>query len=249
MDETKTKASLSLGGRERGERGSLLHALLERLYPPRCLLCGAPGQAGLDLCAGCLADLPRARHACPNCAAPVPAEGVVCGRCLRRPPRFDAALAAFRYDEPLVGLVTGLKFHARLAHGRLLGALLAEAVRAADVPIPDCILPVPLHPQRLRERGFNQALEIARPLARAFDRPLILHEVRRSRPTRPQMALDARARRGNVRGAFAIRPGFAPASVALVDDVMTTGSTLDELARVFRRAGVGYISVWVAARA
>jgi ComF family protein len=119
----------------------------------------------------------------------------------------------------------------------------------ADVEPPEVLLPVPLHPARLRERGFNQALELARPLARRFDRPLLIDAVRRIRATPPQTGTDRGARRRNIRNAFALHRPLPWRHVAIVDDVMTTGSTVAELARLLRRNGVERVQVWVAARA
>lgn len=221
--------------------------IVQTLYPPICALCGAPGHDGLDLCVGCLGDLRPAPHACPRCAAPLPARlAVPCGACLRRPPAFDAARARLIYRPPAARLVTDLKFNARLAHARILGRLMAEIM--AGMPRPDVVLPVPLHEGRLRERGFNQALEIARPAARLFDIPLEPRLAARIRATAPQTDLDARARRRNLRGAFSITGAVAGLHIALVDDVMTTGTTLDELARALKRAGAETVTVYAAAR-
>ncbi|NIR60176.1 MAG: ComF family protein [Gammaproteobacteria bacterium] len=173
----------------------------------------------------------------------------LCGRCLRRPPPFERALAVFRYASPLDELVKALKFHGRLAHARLLGELLAAAAAGLPGPLPQGLIPVPLHRTRLAERGFNQALEIARPVARALDIPLAPGAARRLRPTAAQTGLEPRQRRANVRGAFAIARLPPVRHVAIVDDVMTTGHTAAELARALRRTGVRRVEVWCVARA
>lgn len=216
------------------------------LLPPVCLLCNAPGAAGRDLCAGCAADLPDPAPACPVCGDAVPVS-LICGECRRRPPPFVSTTAALRYAEPADRLVIDLKFRGRLPAARLLGALLHDVV--ADIELPEVLLPVPLHPARLRERGFNQALELTRPLARRLDRPLLIDAVRRIRATPPQTGIDRRARRRNIRNAFALTRSLPWRHVAIVDDVMTTGSTVAELARLLRRNGVDRVQVWVAARA
>lgn len=172
---------------------------------------------------------------------------LICGACRRRPPPFFATTAALRYAEPADRLILDLKFRGRLPAARLLGTLLAEAV--ADAEPPEALLPVPLHPARLRERGFNQALELARPLARRLDRPLPIDAVRRIRATPPQTGVDRHGRRRNIRNAFALRRPLPWRHVAIVDDVMTTGSTVAELAGLLRRNGVERVQVWVAARA
>lgn len=209
--------------------------LLEWIAPPHCLLCGDPGDGGLALCAGCRADLPRNHHPCVRCAEPLPGTGDdlpelrVCGRCLWRPPPYVAIHVPFRYAPPIDWLVRRLKFSGDLAAGRLLGDLLALETGAA-LAGADVVVPLPLHRRRLLERGFNQADELARPLARALGakrRPGVLERVR---ATPAQMDLPAQRRRGNVRGAFAAR-GALRGRVVLVDDVVTTASTMREAAR------------------
>ncbi|WJW75722.1 ComF family protein [Thiohalobacter sp. IOR34] len=225
-----------------------LEALQLRLWVPHCLLCGGPGSDGLDLCSGCRRELPRPAAACPRCATPLPAGtgDRPCGRCLQAPPAFDAARAALLYRPPVDSLITGLKFATRLAHARLLGELLAE--RLAAEPRPDCILPVPLHPARQRQRGFNQAIEIARFSARRLGLPLELDSCRRLRATLPQSGLSSGDRRRNLRGAFGLQRPPAGRHIAILDDVMTTGSTADALARVLKAAGAERVELWVCAR-
>lgn len=221
------------------------------LLPPVCLLCGAPGDGSRDLCAGCAAELPRNRHACARCAEPLPASaaGAVCGRCQRRPPHFDAALAPLRYAYPVDALVLQLKFGHRIAVARLLGELLADALDGRSGPLPELLIPIPLHPRRLRERGFNQAAEIARTLARRTGLALAEHTMRRARHTRAQSELPFAERAANVARAFVLHEQVRARHVALVDDVITTGHTADAAARTLRlQAGVERIEVWAPAR-
>ncbi len=218
------------------------------LYPPTCLLCDAAGAAGRDLCAGCYAELPWNRTACAVCGAPLPAAGV-CGPCLRKPPPFEATFALLRYQRPVDWLLQGFKFNRRLAPGRLCGELLATALAERDEPLPQLLIPVPLHPSRLRERGYNQALELARPLARHLAIPIDHSLVRRVRATATQSLLPGDERRRNVRGAFELVRPLPARHVAIIDDVVATGSTVGELARVLRRGGAERIEVWAVARA
>jgi len=219
------------------------------VYPPTCVLCDARGHDDLDLCAACADELPRLGLACARCALPVTSPDVtVCGACQKKPPAFDAATALFQYQPPVNHLILQLKFHGRLSHARLLGQLLARHLSASSGVPPECIVPVPLHSRRIRERGFNQALELARHVARRLHVPVDLKCARRIRHTDPQMELPAKARRGNIRGAFKIAAGFKARHVAILDDVVTTGATVDELARSLRRAGVERIEVWSIAR-
>lgn len=224
------------------------------IWPARCLLCGQPGHRGCDLCADCRARLPWNHSACGVCAIPLPpvvgagvADGQTCGRCLRRRPPQTACVAAFVYGFPLNRLLPRAKFHGDLAAARLLAGLMTEAT--AGAARPDAIVPLPLHPGRLRQRGYDQALELARPLAAAMGLPLLGTALYRQRDTAPQSQLDAQQRRRNLRNAFAIRPGAVlPEHVAVVDDVMTTGATLHAAALALRRAGVARVDGWMCAR-
>ena len=218
------------------------------LLPLRCLLCGAAGAHGVDLCADCAAELPRNRSCCARCALPLAVPAALCGACQRHAPPWDAAWAPFRYGWPLDRLEARFKFGRDLAAGRALATLWQR--ETMPLPRPDLLLPVPLHRTRLRQRGYNQALELAQPLARQLGIPLRRDALLRTRGTAAQTELDAVARRRNVRGAFALRAGIAlPAHVAILDDVMTTGATLAECARVLRQAGVQRVDAWALARA
>jgi ComF family protein len=219
-----------------------------RLSQPRCLVCREPGADGRELCAACAATLPWLRGACLRCASPLPHADSVCGHCLRHPPPLTEARAAFLYGAPVDRLLPRLKFHRDLAAGRLLAGCMAEAF--AGLPRPDALIAIPLHPGRLRRRGYDQALELARPLAHALGVPLLHGALLRKRDTAAQSRLDAPARKRNLRGAFVVPAGVQlPAHVALVDDVMTTGATLHAAATALRRAGAGRVDAWVCARA
>ena len=222
---------------------------LSRLgLPWRCQLCGAEGADGIDLCADCIADLPRNTICCARCALPLASSATLCGTCQRRPPPWDTAWAPFVYGWPLDRLEARFKFGGDLAHGRSLAKLWRDTRLPLDRP--ELILPVPLHRLRLRERGYNQALELVRPLARAMGVPLRHDVLLRNRASAPQTELDAGARRRNVHKAFALKPRTVlPAHVVIVDDVMTTGATLAECARAVKRAGVARVDVWALARA
>lgn len=222
-----------------------IRSIFRQAIPGNCLLCGA-GSARSPVCAGCLADLPwHSQPHCPQCATPTP-NGQVCGTCLKHPPAFDRTIAALAYTFPLDRLIPRLKYHSQLAIAPMLGDALAQAV--ADAPRPDCLIAMPLHGRRIRERGFNHAIEIARVIARQFALPLDTRSCQRIRDTPPQMGLKHDARRRNVRGAFACSGTVEGKHIALVDDVMTTGTSLDELAATLKRAGAREVTCWVAAR-
>jgi ComF family protein len=218
------------------------------LLPWRCLLCGGTGAEGIDLCAACIAELPRNTHCCERCALPLPISVPQCGRCQRKAPPWDAAWAPFRYAWPLDRLETRFKFGRDLAAGRALATLWRLEPRPSM--LPDMIIPVPLHLRRLRERGYNQASELGRSLASALGIPCRHDLLHRIRHTDAQTVLDAVERRRNLHAAFALRNTAAlPRHVAVVDDVFTTGATLAECARLLRRAGVTQVDVWALARA
>lgn len=177
-------------------------------YPPRCVLCGDPGHRGQDLCAAYFASLPWNRYPCPRCAAPLPsdADTDLCGSCIRVLPAWDEAHSPLAYGYPLDKLIKRLKFEGDLATGRLLGALLADYLAASSSDErPDFILPVPLQPSRLKERGFNQAIELTRPLRKRLKLPLRLDACGCARATEVQSKLDAAERKKNLKDAFTIQ--------------------------------------------
>jgi ComF family protein len=218
-----------------------------------CPLCGDNAAGSKELCPGCDDDLPWNHQPCPRCALPLPAgTGSLtrCAGCQRHPPAFDAAWSPLRYVEPVRWLHRRFKFHEKMACGRLLGELMAEAcVRREPGDLPQRIAVVPLHPARLRERGFNQALELARPLSRRLGIPLDAALFARIRATEAQSDLPALRRHANIRGAFACHDDLRDEHIAIFDDVMTTGHTANELAAVARRAGAARIEIWTVARA
>ena len=213
--------------------------------PQACALCAAPAGDAL-VCAGCARDLPRLPCACPVCALPS-ASGSACGACLNRAPPFAATVAPFAYAFPLDRLVQALKYRGQLALAAWLADALADAVAARGTARPDVLVAMPLAPSRQRDRGFNQAAEIARRVAHRIGMPLRTGLVRTGEGP-PQAALPWAQRIANLRNAFACDVSFAGRSVALVDDVMTTGATLRAAALALRRGGAARVEAWVVAR-
>lgn len=235
---------MSIAGRITKGVASRLRQASTWLLPRDCLLCAGPSGVA-QLCPGCAASLPRLpRERCPVCALPTPG-AAVCGACLVHPPHFDATHAVFRYEFPVDRLIQELKYGHRLAGADFLARELAALPLSHR---PDLILPVPLAPARLAGRGFNQAVELARPLARALGVPLDLRGVSRERDTASQAALPWTARTQNLRHAFACRIDLTGKTVLVVDDVMTSGATLNELARTLRAAGAARVENLIAAR-
>lgn len=224
------------------------------LAPPVCVLCGAAGAEGLDLCQPCRRELLPLGLACGRCARPLmDGARALCGQCQIRPPAFEYCQALYAYRTPVDHLLQRLKFGGRLELAHLLGQLMADWLAedlgvGLETPLPERLLPVPLHAERLHERGFNQALELARPVARRLGIPLDAASCRRVRSTAMQADLSRAARLKNVRGAFEVVQPVA-GHMAVIDDVMTTGSTAHELAQALLRAGAERVEVWVCARA
>lgn len=230
----------------------LFQRLVRVVYPPRCVLCGAPGFNDRDICEACYCSLPWIEAACVQCAIPLAdnsGDHPRCGQCLKKPPAFDRSLSLFSYDKDAIKLIHQLKFNEKLAYSRLLGSMLAEKIQNQCIEPPDCILPVPLYKKRLRQRGFNQSIELARYAAKNFNIPMDLRSVRRVRDTQTQTGLDKAHRRRNIHGAFAVTRALNVRHVAIIDDVVTTTSTVNELARRLKRAGVKRVDVWSIARA
>lgn len=242
------------------------HYLTNALAPPVCLLCGGegrdgrecdpPGAWGLDLCHHCEQACERIRVPCRRCGQPVANAAAECAACLVQPPPFDSTFCIHIYQDPVDRLVTQLKFQGQLACARVLGMLFAQALRASDRPLPQCLVPLPSHPVRHRERGFCHTTEIARHLARRLEDPqgrrlavrtdLLL----RIRATRAQSGLAAGDRARNLQDAFAVPAGrILPDTVALLDDVMTTGHTAAAASRALKAAGCRHVEVWCCARA
>ena len=226
------------------------------LLPPTCIVCRRDSGTHRDFCVACEATLPRLTGACQRCALPLPvnyAGSALCGTCLVLPPPYTRLLAPYRYYPPLPTLIAAFKYHYRLALGRELATSTALHLRwqYRESRLPDLLVPVPLHRARLRQRGFNQSLELARWLSGALQIPVRHDLVARTRHTPQQAGLSAAGRRRNLRGAFRMKREFhfAPDTVvAIVDDVVTTGTTVGELARVLLRAGATEVHVWAIAR-
>jgi ComF family protein len=226
-----------------------MRAVLNLLLPSTCALCG-DGCDGV-VCEGCERAYVVARARCVRCANPLPPADVICGACLANPPPFDATIAATDYAAPLDQLVLQLKFGARLALAPWFARVLRDAVLARPgLVLPELLCPVPLGPERLVERGFNQALEIARPLASALGVALHPRLLERTMDTPAQSGVTPLERACNVRGAFAVADPdlVAGRHVALVDDVMTSGHTLTELAATLKRFGAARVTNLVFAR-
>ena len=221
----------------------------------RCLLClGNAAGIAECICTPCLNDLPWLGSACRQCALPLPEENMLCGQCQQNPPAFSQVIAPFRYGFPLDSLIPAFKYQHKLTYGRLMARLMLQAIvhhyEERNQALPDRVIPLPLHRARQAQRGYNQALGLARPIARQLAVPLDRRNLIRQRATTAQQGLDAQQRRVNLQGAFICRDPAALEGrhIALVDDVVTTGTTVNEASRTLMAAGAASVSIWCIAR-
>lgn len=219
-----------------------------------CLICDECTESADCVCNACETELPWLMEQCGVCALPLPMEGLICGQCQKFPPAFKQVIAPWTYHFPVDTLISRFKHQARWPLGQMLARLLGQHLQHrfdnAELIRPDCLLPVPMAPKRLRERGFNQALMLARWLSNDLD---ITHDEQlllRPHETVAQQALDAKSRKHNLLSAFRLAPGAQVQGqhFALVDDVLTTGATAHSLARLLMGAGARQVDVYCLAR-
>ena len=226
------------------------HAALHALLPPRCVLCGSPATRSC-LCEACKSDLPWIASQCLQCGLPLNTiNDEICGQCIGNTPPFTRTLAALKYQFPADRLVQSFKFSRQLVAGRILSRIMCERAIRTGIDRPGAIIPIPLHRRRLVQRGFNQAYERGADISRQLNVPLLATALRRRRNTKAQSGLNRKQRRQNLSAAFYWAGATKPCRhVVLVDDVMTTGTTVTECTRVLKTAGAKRVDVWVAARA
>lgn len=221
------------------------------IFPPTCILCQNPSNQVHDLCRRCLNDLPFLPAGCPYCAHPLTSPDLCCGSCLKNPPPFDALYALFAYQAPITHLMMTLKFHNKLLYAQILGELMAKTIQNHwyhNRSLPHVIIPVPLHPKRLQERGYNQSLEIARPIAKLLQLPIDTQSCSRIKHTDAQARLELKHRKHNVKNAFFIQGHKRGMSIAVIDDITTTGHTLAAFCLALKKAGASRIDVWCCAK-
>ena len=222
-----------------------------RVLQHHCYLCGQASPSGSSLCHGCYQDLPRIGHVCQQCGLPISPDSQHqhCGQCLKTSPPFERTLSAYIYSEPLKQLISRMKFSGNLALAGLLGQLLCDELHDQIDSYPEAILPVPLHSKRIKQRGFNQSIELARPLAKQLGIPLLVDAVERRVDTPSQTGLSKKQRRANLKHAFEVAQELPYQHIAIVDDVITTGQTVTALATCLNNAGIKRVDCWSVARA
>ena len=205
------------------------------------------------LCPGCEKDLPKNDCHCIICSVPFVSshnqqDVLICGKCQKSPPHYTTSIIPHIYSSPLKQLITQFKFHHNLSYAPVLAHSFIESVKERKNILPECIIPVPLHSERLRERGFNQALELARIISKQLKIPLDYSLSQRNKATPFQSGLSAKQRKQNLKNAFSIKKSKTYKHVAIFDDVVTTGTTVNELAKQLKQNGVEIIEVWAIAR-
>ena len=227
------------------------------MLPSTCLFCGGICLFSIPICSPCLKGLPILAHSCEQCAEYLhPSllsnnKSRICGACLAYPPPFDHTFALFPYCFPIIEVITKLKFQHQLGYTKVLATLFIQRILQSwykNKSLPDLILPIPLHDKRLQHRGFNQAYEIAKPIAKAFMIPVDFTGVKRIKNTQAQSRLSSIDRQTNVANAFVAKRSYTGMTIAVIDDVMTTGYTITEFCRVIRQSGAKNIDVWCCAR-
>ena len=225
--------------------------IIHCFFPYHCIFCNDKTNRDLDLCIECEKSLPWLKNVCNYCAAPLDfTTQSACGACLKKPLPFYKLCILFSYTDIIKKLVTGLKFQQQLIYAHILGTLLAEKINSQyqSEKLPDIIIPIPLHKNRLYERGFNQAIELARPISKKLNIPIEYKRCKRVINTTAQSKLLANQRANNMKNAFVAHQDLAYQHIALLDDVMTTGHTLIEMSRALYDVGVKRIDVWCCAR-
>lgn len=231
----------------------LLKNIIQTFFPAHCLLCNAPCTNSHGFCNPCFGVLPHNHARCKRCGLSLPFsdEQINCGECIANPPPFDRAIALFDYEQPISSLIWRLKFSGHLSVARIFSACWINYLTEyqQENTLPELIIPVPLYHSRLKHRGFNQALEIAKPIGKHFHIPIDTRTCIRIKNTQAQSSLPANKRKNNVNNAFGLSYPLTAKHVAIIDDVMTTGNTVSEISYLLKKSGVLKIDVWCCARA
>jgi len=222
----------------------LFWQLYSKLMPIPCRLCGSMSQHQA-ICSLCIQDLPLLGPACPQCALPI-SDAYVCGQCLRQPPEQDVSFSLFRYHQPVDRLIADFKYHDKLYLSELFAQLMVDKLN--NRPLPDLLIPIPLHANRIRQRGYNQSFELAKALSKKLDIPSSNDYLIRTIDTKSRASIPFKARKKNIQHAFKLVKTKVPAHIALIDDVLTTGHTANAAAKLLRKAGATRIEVWTIAR-
>lgn len=225
--------------------------MFKSLWPARCLIClqTVPATHPIEhLCRGCLSLLPWNIHACTRCAQPLSMTQPYCARCLNQPMQQQRTYILFNYTAPISDWIHAAKFEASFIHCRLLSQLLSHTLAGRSTPWPQSIIPMPLHSHRLRQRGYNQAIELARTVCQRFALPMDTRSLQRHRYSQPQSKLALKERKTNVQDSFQLRRPLSVSHIALLDDVSTSGHTLEAASRALLKQGPLELEYWCIAK-
>ena len=225
-----------------------LNRLFFTIFPGKCIICKAATHRHLDLCSGCQRSFPYSKHPCWQCGLETKGPADICETCRRLPPPYSHCFGLFRYEAPIDILISQFKTGHKLAVGRVLSILLARAYQRSHIMTPQFWIPVPLHRRVLRDRGFNQSMEIAQVLSEFTRVPTLGKALRRINDTRSQKQLGASDRIDNIRDAFSLDIDVRGKNLAIVDDVVTTGATVAEITRKLKANGAADVQVVCLAR-
>lgn len=222
---------------------------IQLMFNLPCLLCGGGSHSPIQLCHACIDDLPRLENQCYCCAIPLPGDDTrLCGSCLKQKPSYQTIRTPFFYQNKIQELIGDFKFNGKLAEGRVLAQLLARHLSKEITPKPSLLIPAPLHPRRLRQRGFNQSAEITALLSRKLNIPWHPGYLVKTQQTASQNGLTRKQRLTNVNGSFHYHSQHYFSHIAIIDDVVTTGATAEAMARACLQQGVKNVEIWALAR-
>ena len=217
---------------------------LNWLFPQKCLICSDVPKHNHPCCRQCYLALPFYSSACHQCGQPLLASSDFCGRCINNSPHYDACFCPFEYKDAIKGLIQNFKYNEKPELATNLAALLEFELFENNISLPDLIIPVPLHISRLRSRGYNQSSLIAKKVSKNLNIPISDNFISRHRNTDAQAGLSFKKRQKNLKNSFRIKNNFPAKSVALIDDVVTSGTTVNEISKILKKNGVDYIQVW-----
>lgn len=218
--------------------------LYSKLIPIQCRLCGAFCR-GQVLCYDCIAELPQIEMACPRCALPT-FSAQLCGRCLSKPPEQHASMSLYKYQDPVDRLIADFKFKDKLYLSQFFAEQMVSKLNSRT--LPELLIPIPLHPHRLKQRGYNQSFELAKSLSKYLTIPVSNNYLERIINTQSQSSMPFKQRKKNIQHAFRATDKQPPKHIALIDDVLTTGHTANAAAKTLKKVGVITIEVWTIAR-
>lgn len=233
----------------------VLHTLQQLIFPYTCIICSQHSTLQKDICLDCLNLLPKFPSGCEICARHIPhsphlLSGITCGKCISNPPHFDRTLALFSYVHPIDKFIINLKFNHQLIYAKLFGELFVKHLKSyyKNTSFPELVIPIPLHQKRLKQRGFNQVFELAKSIKKHLNIKIDTNSCIKIKNTPPQSLITFDERKVNIKNSFKIKYSIQAKHVAILDDVMTTGHTVNELSKTLKKSGMQKIDVWCIAR-